>query len=186
MESTTATLLVGGALIAALAAVVLAAAAVAGQRQVRRSYRLFSGGRREDVLTLLAASTEHVEALRRELDAQRAATEALHSVVDGSISRVGVVHYDAFPGMGGQMSFSAALLDRRGDGLVLSSITGRSESRTYLKAVLDGVGTRELSQEEREAIGQARAGDSRDGQATSAGSSPRGGGWRRPAVADAS
>ena len=50
-----------------------------------------------------------------------------------SLRNVAVVRYDAFGDMGGRLSFSAALLDDIGDGIVLSSINGRGESRTYAK-----------------------------------------------------
>ena len=49
---------------------------------------------------------------------------------------VAVVRYDAFADMGGRLSFSAALYDDSGDGFVLSSINGRSETRTYAKALV--------------------------------------------------
>ena len=41
------------------------------------------------------------------------------------------MRYDAFGDMGGRLSFSVALLDDAGDGLVLTSINGRTETRTY-------------------------------------------------------
>jgi hypothetical protein len=47
--------------------------------------------------------------------------------------------------MGGRLSFSAALLDDRGNGLVLTSINSRTETRTYAKGVQGGVGSSELS-----------------------------------------
>jgi len=50
-----------------------------------------------------------------------------------------VVRYDALREMSGQLSFSVALLNAAGDGVVLSSINGRSETRTYAKIVLRGV-----------------------------------------------
>ncbi len=49
-----------------------------------------------------------------------------------------VIRYDALSEMSGQLSFSVALLNALGDGVVLSSINGRSETRTYAKVVRDG------------------------------------------------
>ena len=60
--------------------------------------------------------------------------------------------YDAFADMGGRLSFSAALLDDAGDGLVLTSINGRTETRTYAKGVKSGVSEHTLSPEEEQAI----------------------------------
>ena len=67
-----------------------------------------------------------------------------------------IVRYDALQEMSGQLSFSLALLNSQGDGIVLSSINGRAETRTYAKAVVAGKGAQQLSPEEEEAI-RARA-----------------------------
>src|SRR5579859_3783287 len=75
-----------------------------------------------------------------------------------AVRDVAVVRYDALQEMAGQMSFSLALLNSLGDGVVLSSINGRAETRTYAKAVVAGRGAQELSPEEREAIRVARLG----------------------------
>ena len=68
----------------------------------------------------------------------------------------GLVRYDAFEDIGGGQSFSAALLDEGGNGVVLTSIHGRGESRTYGKAVRGGTSEHTLSPEEQQAIAQAR------------------------------
>lgn len=85
----------------------------------------------------------------------------LRAQVDASLSRVAVVRYDAFGDMGGWLSFSAAVLDANGDGLVLTSIHGRSESRTYAKGIAAGESPDEsttLTPEERQAVAAARKG----------------------------
>jgi hypothetical protein len=69
---------------------------------------------------------------------------------------VAVVRYAACGDMGGRLSFSAALLDDQGDGLVLSSINGRSETRTYAKSLVGGESEHTLSPEEQDAIAAAR------------------------------
>ena len=69
-----------------------------------------------------------------------------------------VIRYDALSEMSGQLSFSVALLNAVGDGVVLSSINGRSETRTYAKVVRDGLGAQPLSPEEEHAVRAARLG----------------------------
>ena len=69
-----------------------------------------------------------------------------------------IVRYDALNEMTGQLSFSVALLNSAGDGVVLSSINGRSETRTYAKIVRSGEGTQPLSPEEEQAVRSARLG----------------------------
>ena len=64
--------------------------------------------------------------------------------------------YDAFGDMGGALSWSLALLDDGGNGVVLTSIHGRSEARTYAKGVSAWTCDQQLSPEEEEAIRFAR------------------------------
>ena len=71
---------------------------------------------------------------------------------------VAIVRYDALQEMSGQLSFSLALLNAQGDGVVLSSINGRAETRTYAKPVRAGKGVQELSPEEAQAVHSARLG----------------------------
>src|SRR6266516_1600058 len=60
--------------------------------------------------------------------------------------------------MAGQLSFSVALLNSAGDGLVLTSINGRSETRTYAKIVSGGRGVHPLAPEEEQSVRSARLG----------------------------
>jgi hypothetical protein len=87
--------------------------------------------------------------LRREVAALRA--EAV-----GALRHLAVVRYDAFDEMGGRLSWSLALLDDGGDGVVLTSIRGRNEARTYAKSVAGWSSEQELSPEETEAVAHAR------------------------------
>lgn len=99
---------------------------------------------------------------RRAADDCRALVHRL--LPDGSgvdvraIRDVGVVRYDALEEMSGARSFSLALLNAAGDGIVVTSINGRTESRTYAKAVRGGDAAEELSPEEYRAIRTARLG----------------------------
>ncbi|MCD0452517.1 DUF4446 family protein [Actinocorallia sp. API 0066] len=69
-----------------------------------------------------------------------------------------IVRYDALAEMSGQLSFSLAVLDAAGDGVVISSINGRSETRTYAKVVQGGHSPQMLSPEEEHALRAARLG----------------------------
>lgn len=95
------------------------------------------------------AVPEDVIGLRQEVAALRRATA-------GTLRNVAVVRYDAFGDMGGHLSWSVALLDDAGCGVVMTSIHGRSDSRTYAKTVTDWTAEVQLSPEEDEAISLAR------------------------------
>jgi hypothetical protein len=83
--------------------------------------------------------------------------DSLRADVATSLRHMAVVRYDAFGDMGGHLSWSMALLDDAGDGVVLSSIHGRSDSRTYAKNITSWTANQQLSPEEEEAIGFARS-----------------------------
>jgi 16S rRNA G527 N7-methylase RsmG len=92
---------------------------------------------------------EDVQGLRQEVAALKAeAADALRHLA--------VVRYDAFGDMGGHLSWSLALLDDGGHGVVLTSIHGRSEARTYAKSISSWTCEQQLSPEEEEAITHAR------------------------------
>lgn len=97
----------------------------------------------------LDAVPEDVQGLRQEVAALRAEAR-------GALRHLAVVRYDAFGDMGGHLSWSLALLDDGGDGVVLTSIHGRSEARSYAKGVSGWVSEQQLSPEEVEAIDRAR------------------------------
>ena len=82
---------------------------------------------------------------------------ALRLEVSDALRHLAVVRYDAFGDMGGHLSWSLALLDDAGNGMVLTSIHGRSDSRTYAKNVRHWTCEQQLSPEEAEAIDFARA-----------------------------
>ena len=103
-----------------------------------------------------------VGALLGKIDRLEQAVRALNTTdkrqqvqIEGSVRRVGVLRYDAFEDVGGRLSFSCALLDEHGTGVVLTSINGRQETRVYAKPVTSGQSTYNLSLEEEEALRQA-------------------------------
>ncbi|WP_084263235.1 DUF4446 family protein [Actinomadura formosensis] len=79
-------------------------------------------------------------------------------VDERAVRDVAIVHYDALKEMSGLRSFSLALLDSVGDGVVVSSINGRTETRTYAKVVQAGHPVERLSPEESHALRAARLG----------------------------
>jgi len=106
-------------------------------------------------LLTAAAAWRRLGRLRTEITALRADPALVAGVDPKAVRHVAVVRYDAFADLGGQLSFSVALLDAAGDGLVLSGINGRSDCRTYAKGILAGAGAQQLSPEEQQAVGAA-------------------------------
>lgn len=124
--------------------------------RLRTAYGVLQGeGRHDDFVTAVNRHIGDVGGLRAELAGVRQTLDVTRADLADAIRHVAVVRYDAFPDMGGRLSFSAALLDDAGDGLVLSSINGRSETRTYAKGIKTGRSEQSLSPEETQAIGFA-------------------------------
>lgn len=109
----------------------------------------------DDLVAAVAGQAQQLASLRDDLGTVHGNTTTLRELQKASVSRVGLVRYDAFPDMGGRLSFSAALLDERGDGVVISAINGRQETRAYGKPVVGADSEHTLSDEEKAAVAAA-------------------------------
>jgi len=130
-------------LVVAVIALVLAAlACVLGGLALRR--------------TRTPAGLSGVDALPEDVHGLRQEVAALKAENADALRHLSVVRYDAFGDVGGHLSWSLALLDDAGHGVVLTSIHGRSEARTYAKSISAWSCEQQLSPEESEAIEHAR------------------------------
>jgi hypothetical protein len=100
--------------------------------------------------------TPTADALPEDVHGLRQEVAALRAEAKDALRHLAVVRYDAFGDMGGHLSWSVALLDDSGHGVVLTSIHGRSEARTYAKSIVGWTCDQQLSPEELEAIEHAR------------------------------
>ncbi len=82
--------------------------------------------------------------------------EAMHALIDErtrrSLQHIGMVRFNPFDDTGSDQSFAIAMLDDRRDGVVISSLHGRSNTRIFAKPVTDGGSPHHLSDEEQQAI----------------------------------
>lgn len=130
------------ALVLSLVAVVLAT--IANRRWVRRS--------RATCDREMGALTVDVASLRAALDAVHAETLVAAASSTTALRHVGITRYDAFADVGGRLSYSVALLDDTCSGLVLTTLAGKSDVRTYVRAISAGTGDGSLTAEEQQAI----------------------------------
>jgi hypothetical protein len=91
-----------------------------------------------------------------DLEGLRGEVQALRAESNDALRHLEVVRYDAFGDMGGRLSWSLALLDDGGNGVVLTSIHGRSEARTYAKNLTAWACDQAMSPEEEEVVGRAK------------------------------
>jgi hypothetical protein len=158
----TADLVALGAAAGAVVALLLALAAHVRVSRLRHGFRALEGADGpESVLDAIAATRRETAELRQQVSAAHQELARARADLADALRHVAVVRYDAFGDMGGRLSFTAALLDDAGDGLVLTSIHGRSEARTYAKGVKAGKSEQTLSPEEEQSIELAMKGPSR-------------------------
>ena len=153
----------------AAAGVLLVVVTVLGLRlrKLHRTYQAAIGpDAPDDLITAVADQQAALGRLREDLSTVHGNTETLRELQRVALSRIGLVRYDAFPDMGGMLSFSAALMDERGDGVVISAINGRQETRAYGKPLVAGSSEHNLSDEEEAAVKAAMDGGRSDALTT--------------------
>ena len=112
----------------------------------------------ETLRGILQGQAQQIQRLERAIRALNGIDKKQQTQIEGSVRNVALLRYDAFEDVGGRLSFSCALLDDQGNGVVLTSINGRQETRVYAKPVTLGTSSHNLSLEEEEAIRRALGG----------------------------
>ena len=105
--------------------------------------------------TLVSLNTRSIEAEAKSLVVEKALNN-LDERLSSAVRAVSVKRFDPFQNSGGQQSFATALLNEKGDGVVLSGIHSRDGVRVYAKDVTGFISERELSEEEQGAIADAK------------------------------
>jgi len=153
---------------AALIAVVALGVVIAQGAQLRRMKQQWAALLREasgdSIEVLLRRHLEERALLRQELTDLHGRVEVLEAKMRRAKRHLGVVKYDAFEEVSGGQSFSVALYDDEGDGVVLSSVVGRSVARLYAKGVKNGEAPTPLSDEEHLAMRDGWVGEGRGGK----------------------
>jgi Protein of unknown function (DUF4446) len=97
-----------------------------------------------------------MDALPEDVVGLRQEVAALRAEARGSLRHLGLVRYDAFADVGGRLSWSLALVDDGGNGVVLTAIHGRSEARSYAKSLAGWTCEQQMSSEEEDAVASAK------------------------------
>mgnify|MGYP001577299871 FL=1 len=131
---------------------VLAAWIALLELRLRRLFRGKKAGEFEDILRQIASELEDLHGARADIE------KYLHTVekrLSRSVQHVGAVRFNPFQEVGGDQSFALAFFDERKNGLVISSLYGRENSRVYAKPLEGGKSKYQLSNEEARAIDEA-------------------------------
>lgn len=121
----------------------------------RRYRKMMQGMEGVNIERLLMGHIDEVRQAVTKVEQLSADCSRLEKTSTECLQKVGIVRFNAFENTGSDLSFAVAVLDGKNNGVVLSSIFGRSESRSYAKPVLDGQSSYFLTDEEKQALDQA-------------------------------
>ena len=121
-----------------------------------KRYRIFMKGR--DATSLEKAFAQKFIEVDKIVELNKIHANEIRRIKDvqsRTANKIGIVKYDAFPDVGGRLSFALAMLDESDSGFVLNAIHGREGCYTYIKEIVKGESYVVLGQEEKEALRQA-------------------------------
>lgn len=102
----------------------------------------------EEILNYLKKLEKKLEDFSREFEGFKKESRK-------TLQKIGIVRFNPFKEIGGNQSFSIAVLDRNNNGFVITSHYGRETNRVYAKPIERGQSKYQLSGEERRAIEKA-------------------------------
>ena len=122
---------------------------------IRRYEKFMRGKNAENLSEAIEENFHQME--RLEISHQKTELrmeKALNSITT-TFHKMGIVKYDAFKEMGGNLSFALCLLDDNNTGFILNTMHGRDSSYTYIKEIIKGEAYATLGEEEKEALDKA-------------------------------
>jgi hypothetical protein len=129
-------------------------------RRIKKNQEnIFSGKNGMDLEKVILEHGNVLKELDKDIQDLYGISNQIHDLASRSVHKVGVVRFNPFKDLGGDLSFSIALLDGQSSGVVISGLHTREGNRVYAKPVEKGKAVKHpLTEEEMEAIKRAEAG----------------------------
>ncbi len=125
-------------------------------RKLKKGYKVFMSGKNaKNLEDTLIKRLNQVDALLESNDENKKNIKALFANMQLTYQKMGLIKYDAFNEMGGKLSFSLAMLDKRNNGYIINAMHTREGCYTYIKEIVDGNSIIVLSEEEQKALDRA-------------------------------
>lgn len=121
----------------------------------KRLEYLFGKNKKESIEIILNKYVKGIKKYYDDVEELKSFSEKLFKMASLSLQKTGLVRYNPFGDVGGDQSFSAALLNFKNSGVIITSLYSRDGTRVYSKEVKDGKSANHLSDEEKEALGKA-------------------------------
>ena len=119
---------------------------------LQSKYDYFTQGKEANIDVVLTDTLTELHKTQAELAELQEKHAKLQAQVQGCLQNVKLIRYDAFDAMGGEMSYSLLLTDAKKDGILLTSIYGREESRSYAPHTTEGKASYPLAEEEKKLL----------------------------------
>lgn len=121
----------------------------------RRYRKMMTGMEGTNLEALLMAHIKEVREALAKVEDTAGCCRKIEDSLQYCIQKIGMVRFNAFEDTGSDLSFALALLDEKDNGVVISTIYGRNECRTYAKPVVNRESQYFLTEEEKAALAQA-------------------------------
>ena len=121
--------------------------------KLSKRYKKFMGGKNAKSLEKdIVGLYEDNKFLKTSMEKNKKDIQTLYRKFGRAFQKVGIVKYDAFSQMGGQLSFSLALLDENDNGFILNSVHSTEGCYSYTKEIKNGLCDISLGEEEKQAL----------------------------------
>lgn len=122
-------------------------------KKLYRTYDRFMRGKdMESMEETVLAQFERIEALEKSNEEKDRQIESIFENLQHVYQKTGLVKYDAFREMSGKLSYAVALLDKEDNGILVNSMYSREGCYSYVKTIVGGKCSIEMSEEEQEAL----------------------------------
>ncbi|MBO4863483.1 MAG: DUF4446 family protein [Eubacterium sp.] len=121
----------------------------------RKYYTLTSGKKAKDLEHIILRRFKEMDKVKARMKHFSKDHRTFKGHLDSCYNRMGLVKYDAFENMAGELSYSLALLNQDNSGFVISSMHSKEGCFSYAKEIIKGESYIALSKEEKEAIQKA-------------------------------
>lgn len=119
----------------------------------RKNAILFEGKDGKSLEELILKNSEGLKELDEEIQDLYNISNQIHKLALSSVHKTGIIRFNPFGDIGGDQSFSVALLDGKNSGVVISSLHTKEGTRVYSKPVIKGVADKyPLTEEEKKVV----------------------------------
>lgn len=123
----------------------------------KRYKKMMTGVDGSNLERMIIGCIDKAEDVSKENDKIQREIRDIQDLLRQAITKVAVVRFRAFEDMGSDLSYAVAMLDSDNNGIVLSSIFAREDSRSYVKPITAGKSSYPMTDEEKDALKQAMA-----------------------------